>query len=75
MNNKKLLIDTMMFEVPHEVITEAMGRTDNRFIVKGIVQRADALNQNGRIYPYDILTKEAKNYTDSYIKESRAMGE
>lgn len=73
--DKRLLIDTMMFEVPREAINEAMDRPDKRFVVKGVVQRADALNQNGRIYPYDILVKEAKNYAGSYIKENRAMGE
>lgn len=72
---KKLLVDTMMFQIPREAITEATQRPDNRFIVKGVVQRADALNQNGRIYPHEILTKEANKYKESYIKEHRAMGE
>jgi len=73
--NKTLLIDTMVFDVPKDAITEAKNRSDNRFVVKGTVQRADAKNQNGRIYPFDILTTEAKKYKDTYIKESRAMGE
>ena len=73
--NKTLLIDTMVFDVPRDAITEAKNRSDNRFVVKGTVQRADAKNQNGRIYPFDILTTEAKKYKDTYIKESRAMGE
>jgi len=72
---KKLLIDTMMFQIPREAINEATQRPDKRFIVKGTVQRADALNQNGRIYPHDILVKEAKKYAGTYIKERRAMGE
>lgn len=72
---KKLLVDTMMFQIPKEAINEAASRPDKRFIVKGIVQRADALNQNGRVYPHDILMKEAKKYKSSYIKEHRAMGE
>jgi hypothetical protein len=72
---KKLLVDTMMFQIPKEAINEAANRPDKRFIVKGVVQRADALNQNGRVYPYDILIKESKKYKNSYIKEHRAMGE
>jgi len=73
--DRVLLIDTMMFQIPKEAINEAINRPDKRFIVKGVVQRCDALNQNGRIYPHDILVNEANKYKSSYIKEHRAMGE
>jgi len=73
--DKRLLVDTMVFDVPREAINEAKGRADNRFIVTGTVQRSDALNQNGRVYPHDILMTEAEKYKNSYIKERRAMGE
>jgi hypothetical protein len=45
-----------------------------RTIVKGILQRAGAENQNGRIYPKPILMREAKKY-EQLIKERRALGE
>jgi len=73
--NKQLLVDTLMFQIPKEAINEAINRPDKRFIVKGVVQRADALNQNGRVYPHGILENEANKYKSSYIKEHRAMGE
>ena len=44
-------------------------------IVRGVLQRAEAENQNGRVYPREILHREAKKYTKEFIKERRAMGE
>jgi len=31
-------------------------------VMEGILQRADTLNQNGRIYPRAILDRELRNY-------------
>lgn len=42
--------------------------------LKGIMQKADALNQNGRVYPKDILEREVRNY-QKFIVENRALGE
>ena len=63
-----LLIETRLFE--GKVNEDESGRT----IVKGILQRAGAENQNGRIYPMEILQREAKKY-ETLIKERRALGE
>tara|TARA_Y100001937_G_C7081840_1_gene313392 strand:+ start:533 stop:1180 length:648 start_codon:yes stop_codon:yes gene_type:complete len=71
--NKQLLIDYLPFEVMPETINEGMG--DSKLMVKGVLQRANAENQNGRIYPKEILVREAKKYNDSFISERRAMGE
>ena len=65
---KGLLIETKLFE--GKVQEDEGGRT----IVKGILQRAGAENQNGRIYPKEILMREAKKY-EVFIKERRALGE
>lgn len=43
-------------------------------IVPTILQRADALNQNKRIYPRRILEREVENYKKA-VAESRATGE
>jgi hypothetical protein len=75
MDDKKLLVDCMTFEVSPEQINESMKTNDGKLIVKGTLQRAEAKNQNGRIYPRDILMREAKKYTDIQIKERRALGE
>ena len=42
--------------------------------MKGILQKADTLNQNGRIYPLDVLQREVRNY-QKFIVENRALGE
>ena len=65
---KNLLIETTLFE--GKLNEDSSGRT----LVKGILQRAVAENQNGRIYPKDILMREAKKY-EVLIKERRALGE
>ena len=65
---KSLLIETKLFEGKlHE---DANGVV----LVKGVLQRADAQNQNGRVYPLEILQREAKKY-ETLIKERRALGE
>jgi len=65
---RNLLIETTLFE--GKLNEDSNGRT----LVKGILQRAVAENQNGRIYPKDILMREAKKY-EVLIKERRALGE
>jgi len=45
------------------------------FIVQGVLQRAGAKNQNGRIYPRNILERECKRYEQEFIGQNRALGE
>ena len=75
MENKKLLVDYITFDITPEMINESMDRNNGRLLVKGVLQRADAKNQNGRVYPRNILMREAKKYMDVNIKERRALGE
>ena len=63
-----LLIETNLFE--GKVNEDSSGRT----IVKGVLQRAGAENQNGRVYPREILEREIKKY-QTLINERRALGE
>ena len=72
---KQLIVDYIPFEVSPQQINEAMKENDGKLVVKGVLQRADAKNQNGRVYPREILTREAKNYDSNFIKQKRAMGE
>ena len=73
--NKKLLVECMTFECDQSVLTESISSKDKTFIVKGILQRANSKNQNGRQYPREILLRESQKYTESLIKERRALGE
>jgi hypothetical protein len=72
---KKLLVDCITFDVTPEMINESMEKNNGRLLVKGVLQRADAKNQNGRVYPQEVLMREAKKYSDVNIKERRALGE
>lgn len=45
------------------------------FEVEGILQRASAENQNGRVYSKDILVREAEKYTNEFVKRGNAFGE
>jgi hypothetical protein len=72
--SKRLLVETIPFDVNPTLIEEAI--TDNKKVqVDGVLQRANTKNQNGRIYPKDILAREAKEYSEVQIKERRALGE
>ena len=72
---RELLVDYIPFEITKHQIQESLKENDGKLVVKGVLQRADAKNQNGRVYPREILTREAKNYDENFIKQSRAMGE
>ncbi len=65
---KSLLIETQLFE--GRINEDSSGRT----LVKGVLQRAGAENQNGRVYPPNILKREVDKY-QKLIKERRALGE
>ena len=72
---RQLIVDYLPFEVKPEQINESMKENSGKLIVKGVLQRAEAKNQNGRIYPREILEREAKKYTKEFIGQRRAMGE
>ncbi len=73
--DKQLLIDYTPFEVSPTQINESLSKNNGKLVVKGVLQRAEAKNQNGRIYPKETLMREATKYAESFIKEKRALGE
>ena len=72
---KELLIDYTTFQVTPKMILESEEQNDGRIIVQGVLQRSGAKNQNGRVYPKDILAREVANYKKIQIAERRALGE
>ena len=72
---KQLIVDYIPFEITPQQITESMSTNDGKLVVKGVLQRANAKNQNGRVYPKDLLMREAKKYTENFIQQKRALGE
>jgi hypothetical protein len=75
MDNKQLLVDYTVFEVSPQAINESLTQNNGKLIVNGVLQRAEAKNQNGRVYPKETLVREAKKYAGTFIKERRALGE
>ena len=73
--SKSLLVDYIPFEVSRDMINESIKKNDGRLVVTGVLQRAEAKNQNGRVYPKDTLVREAKKYAQVNIAERRALGE
>ena len=58
-----------------EFLTEADKSGGKSYFIEGIFMLANKKNRNGRIYPTEILQKEAKRYTTEFIKKKRAFGE
>ena len=72
---RQLIVDYLPFEISTQQINESIKTNDGRVIVKGVLQRAEKENQNGRIYPKELLMREAKKYTENFINQKRALGE
>jgi hypothetical protein len=62
--------------VCQDLLTEAekLQVKAGAFFLTGVMQRADAKNGNGRIYPENILRREVENYK-KLVAENRALGE
>jgi len=69
-----LLQEYRPFKVDKQLVEQSIKKNKS-LIVSGVLQRADAKNQNGRVYPREILDREVKAYMDGPVKDNRAMGE
>lgn len=72
---KQLIVDYIPFRVTPQQIQESLQENNGRLIVKGVLQRAESKNQNGRVYPKPILEREIKKYSATNIAQRRALGE
>lgn len=70
----KLINSYEVFDYTPDTIKESRDRNGGKIMMKGIIQKAETLNQNGRIYPRHILEREVRNY-QKFIIENRALGE
>ena len=61
-----LLTEYRTFKVDKRLV-EASIKENKSLVVKGVIQRAEAKNQNGRIYPREILEREIKKYAEGPI--------
>ena len=60
--NKQLLVDVRPFDVSTDKINESISENNGKLIVKGVLQRAESKNQNGRVYPREVLLKEVGKF-------------
>lgn len=72
---KKLLVEYLPFYIKPQYINESTSKNGGRLVVSGVLQRANAKNQNGRVYPKSILEREVSRYLDNEIAQKRALGE
>lgn len=56
-----------------QLVKESIAKS-GKLVMSGVLQKADTLNQNGRVYPKSILEREVRNY-QKFILERRALGE
>lgn len=70
----RLLNSYEVFDYTPDMIRESREKNAGKIVMRGILQKADTLNQNGRIYPQAVLDREVRNY-QKFIMENRALGE
>ena len=67
----QLLVDVTPFR---PTIRESKSKP-GVFEVEGVMQRAKAQNQNGRVYSKAILERECKKYIQEFVERGNAFGE
>jgi hypothetical protein len=74
MSDLRLINSYQVFDYTLDQIKEAKEENSGKIVMKGVLQKSDTLNQNGRIYPQNVLEREVRNY-QKFIIENRALGE
>lgn len=70
---KYVIAEYYDFKADRNVIIEAEA-SFKPIKLKGILQKANTQNRNGRVYPFEILKREADKYMEA-VKERRALSE
>lgn len=68
----RLLREYVSLQYDPKVIKESRDH-GQPIVLSGILQKADTKNQNGRLYPRNILEREIKNYSQ-IVSENRGLG-
>lgn len=74
MSALKLITEWSAWEYDKDKTLNEASTNGGKYIMRGILQKANTLNQNGRVYPTEILQREVRNY-QKFIAENRALGE
>ena len=70
-----LLCDYTELQYDRALLTEAMDMNKPLILKNVVLQRANAKNQNGRVYPKEVLMREALVYKKNFVDQRRAVGE
>lgn len=73
LDNKYIISEFLAIEPDVQKINESIAKNEP-IIVPCILQKANTLNRNGRVYPYDILKREVDKY-QQLVNDRSAMGE
>jgi len=74
MSQKQLLREWYAVNSSSDIIKESKEKNGGKLMLTGIIQKANQLNQNKRVYPREILRREVENYQKA-VRENRAVGE
>jgi|TARA_B100000085_G_scaffold49103_1_gene42387 hypothetical protein len=56
-------------------ITESNDSGKKSHFIEGVFLQSEIKNRNGRMYPFDTLSREVGKYNENYIQRGRALGE
>jgi hypothetical protein len=70
-----LLCEYTELHYDRSILAEAMDNNKPLVLKNVVLQRANAKNQNGRIYPKEVLMREAAAYKKNFVDSRRALGE
>ena len=67
------LITEEILDIQYLVEADEKGKPQH--FIQGIFMQAEKVNRNGRVYPMNVLAKEADRYNREYVQRNRAFGE
>jgi hypothetical protein len=70
-----LLCEYTELQYDRNLLIESLDSRQPLILKNVVLQRAEAKNQNGRVYPKEILMREAATYKKNFVEERRALGE
>lgn len=70
-----LLCEYTELHYDRSILTESLDGNKPLVLRNVVLQRANAKNQNGRVYPKEILMREAAVYKKTFVDTRRALGE
>jgi hypothetical protein len=70
-----LLCEYTELKYDRDVLIESLDPNKPLVLKNVVLQRAEAKNQNGRVYPKEVLMREASEYKRNFVDQRRALGE